>query len=125
MITLPKDASHWQQQLLILDELVTLDKAGVAARELCLHLPQRKVTAKGTIEVEHAECRLTKCRSPDGAVAKPGNDSEIKRQSTYHTQKNQCLVTVKLIHQITSSNPTVTLEHKMSTSICIHWRQAL
>ena len=82
MIILPKDASHWQQQLFILDEPVTLDKAGVAARGLCLHLPQQKLQQEGTTEVEHGECRLRESRSTDSAVAKPGsNDSEIKRQN--------------------------------------------
>ena len=55
-ITLPEDASRWPQQLFTLDEPVTLDKVGVAAREFCLHLPQQNLQQKGTIKVEHGEC---------------------------------------------------------------------
>ena len=62
-------------------------------------------------------------------MAKPGssNDSEIKRRNSTIRIKNQCLVTVKLTRQITSENPTVTLErkdehkhlHSLETSIMI------
>ena len=117
MNTLPKDASHWQQQLFTLDEPVTLpkdlfDQVWPPVSSVYT-FRNKKLQQKGTIEVEHGECRLKKSRSPDGAVAKPGsNDNEIKRRSSTIRKKNQCLVTVKLTRQITSENPTVTLERK-------------
>ena len=79
----------------------------------------RKLQQKGTIEVEHGECRLKKSRKSSSAVAKPGSsNSKIKRRDSTIREKYQYLVTVKLTHQITGSNPTVTLgrkgEHKYS-----------
>ena len=96
MITLPKDASHWQQQLFILDEPVTLPKdlfEQVWPLVSSVYtFRNKRLQQKGTIEVEHGECRLKKSRNNP---VKPGsNDSEIKRRNSTIRKKDQCLVTV-------------------------------
>ena len=64
MNTLPKDASHWQQQLFTLDEPVTLpkdlfDQVWPPVSSVYT-FRNKKLQQKGTIEVEHGECRLKK-----------------------------------------------------------------
>ena len=120
IISFPKDASHWQQQLFTLHEPVTLPKylfEQVWPLVSSVYtFRNKKLQQKGTIEVEHGECRLKKSRKSSSTMVRPGNtthhDSEIKRRNSSIREKDQCLVTVKLTRQITGSNPTVTLERK-------------
>ena len=119
MISLPKDASHWQQQLFTLHEPVTLPKdlfEQVWPLVSSVYtFRNKKLQQKGTIEVEHGECRLKKSRKSSSTTVKPGttrHESEIKWRNSSIREKDQCLVTVKLTRQITGSNPTVTLERK-------------
>ena len=62
MIILPKDASHWQQQLFTLDEPVTLPKDLLEQVwplvSSVYTFRNKKLQQKGTIEVEQGECRL-------------------------------------------------------------------
>jgi len=115
MIPLPKDASHWQQQLFNLDEPVTLSKdlfEQVWPLVSSVYtFRNKKLQQNGTISVEHGECRLKKSRKSSSAKP-PSNDSEIKRRNSTVRQKDRCLVTVKLTRQLTGPTPTVTLERK-------------
>ena len=82
MITLPKDASHWQQQLFTLDEPVTLPKdlfEQVWPLVSSVYtFRNKRLQQKGTIEVEHGECRLKKSRRSGCSTAVTGiGDSEI------------------------------------------------
>ena len=96
LISLPNDASHWQQQQFTLDEPVSLPK-GLFEQVWPLvssvyTFCNKKLQQKDTLEVEHGECRLKKSRNNP---VKPGsNDSEIKRRNSTIRKKDQCLVTV-------------------------------
>ena len=124
MITPPKDAAAAVHP----DELVTLPKDLFEQMwplvSSVYTFRNKKLQQKGTIEVEHGECRLKKNRN--NPVNPGSNDSEIKRRNNT-TQKDQCLVTVKLTRQITGLNPTVALEredehkhlHSLETSFLV------
>ena len=90
MITLPKDASHWQQQLFTLDEPVTLPKDLLEQVwplvSSVYTFRNKKLQQKGTIEVGHGECLLKKSRNNP---VKPGiNDGEIKRRNSTIRKKD-------------------------------------
>lgn len=94
-------------------------------------LPLNQLQKKGTIEVEHRECRLKKSRKSSSTMAELSidthRDTEIKWQKTImNTKKEQYLVAVKLTRQINGANPTATLGRKGKHSIIfVRWKQAL
>ena len=83
MVSLPKDASYWQQQLFSLDEPVTLPKdlfEQVWPLVSSVYtFRNKRLQQRGTIEVEHGECRLKKSRK--SSMAKPGNAMKVVSRS--------------------------------------------
>ena len=81
MIPLPRDASHWQRQPFTLAEPVTLLKDLFEQVWPLVNsvytFRSRRLQQRGTIEVEHGECRLRKSRNSSSTMVKPGDERTV------------------------------------------------